>query len=520
LPAFASAADIATGIGSPNNIDYYDGANAANNVVIDDAGVNTYTFAENGITESSTSCTLNTVPNPDVVTCAGTDWTQLRIFLQGGNDTVDADLVNDTDDTADGVFVFGGDGTDTIIFPESPSGIDQGEGGTGNDTFSLGGGTGAGNDRMVGGPGNDTFNGGAGSGDHVIYGFGTICTEASPSISVDIDGNADDQGCDGETGDDIEPGVEFVIGTPGPDTITGSTGVDNLFGGDGADVLTGGLEDDTLSGEGGNDRLDGGENTSDGFGDFLNGGTGIDRVLFASCSSAITVTVLLGGPNDGCTDGSGDFATDVVPADIESVTGTPFGDTITGSCFANTLSGTPSGANGAADGNDTLTGDPAGCLAATTDGTEADFMGGGEGNDTFDGDGSGSPGFDTVTYGLPFSGHATAAVGTCVAGFAAQVTLDNSANDCDGFANAMDNVMSDIDTLIGSGEADNLSAAGAAQRVQLFGRAGNDTLLGSPFSDYLDGQADTTFDTLNCGAATDGYRTDGGETITNCEVAF
>ena len=49
----------------------YTGSASADSVIVDDAGINSYTFAENGITASSASCTLDTAPNPDVVTCSG-----------------------------------------------------------------------------------------------------------------------------------------------------------------------------------------------------------------------------------------------------------------------------------------------------------------------------------------------------------------------------------------------------------------------------------------------------------------
>ena len=185
--------------------------------------------------------------------------------------------------------------------------------------------------------------------------------------------------------------------------------------------------------------------------------------------------------------------------DIESVTGSQFADSITGSCFANTFAGSANVAANVApiDGNDTFNGDPAGCLPATTDGTEADFMGGGEGNDIFNGDGSGNAGFDTVTYGTPYAGHATSAAPCAVSGNrAVSVTFDDVANDCDGFGNTTENVNGDINRLIGSPLADSLSGAGADQDVQLFGRLGDDLLTDGPFNDLLNGESGA--DTANC----------------------
>ena len=186
--------------------------------------------------------------------------------------------------------------------------------------------------------------------------------------------------------------------------------------------------------------------------------------------------------------------------DVESFTGTAFGDTITGNCTANTFAGSVDTTPAGTDGDDTFNGDPAGCLAATTDGTEADFMGGGEGADIFNGDGSGgNAGFDTVTYGAPYSGHGgLRGVLRGRSDRAVDVTFDETANDCDGFGATTENVNGDINRLIGSGLADSLSGTGADQDVQLFGRLGDDLLTDGPFNDLLNGEGGT--DTANCSA--------------------
>ena len=123
-------------------------------------------------------------------------------------------------------------------------------------------------------------------------------------------------------------------------------------------------------------------------------------------------------------------------------------------------------------------------------------MGGGEGNDTFNGDGTGNAGFDTVTYGTPFTGHATSGGMSVTVNRAVEVTFDDSANDCDGFGATTENVNGDINRLIGSPLADSLSGAGADQDVQLFGRLGDDLLTDGPFNDLLNGEGGT--DTANC----------------------
>ena len=113
-------------------------------------------------------------------------------------------------------------------------------------------------------------------------------------------------------------------------------------------------------------------------------------------------------------------------------------------------------------------------------------MGGGEGNDVFNGDGSGNAGFDTVTYGFPFTG----APGI-------SVDLDDvGPDDNDGFGNTADNVNGDIERVIGNSGDDTINATAADQAVSLFGRLGIDTLTDSTFGDFLNGEGGA--DTINC----------------------
>ena len=529
FPALASAAGVVTTDASPTIT--YTGSASADSVTVDDAGTNSYTFAENGITEASASCTLNTAPNPDVVTCSGINWGPLIFMnLGAGDDAADASLVDNSADPADDFYIQGEAGDDGNII--GSIGEDVIDGGADSDNATATGlNGGPGSDNMLGGT-NDTagdeISGGAG-GDIATY----QCAPSEP-ITVTIDGINNDggAGCDGTTGafDDVHTDIEGVLGGEGADNITGNGGDNFLEGGGGNDTINGGggndtvqgifgigacapVEnctgndtlngdggDDTLYGDLGNDRLDGGNNTA--VGDELIGGADIDRVLFSTCGAAATVTIdtdAASSNNDGCTDGSGDIASDDVRQDVESVTGTQFADSITGNCLANTFAGSANVANDVApvDLGDTMTGDPAGCLAATTDGTEADFMGGGEGADTFNGDGSGNAGFDTVTYGSPYTGHAVSG-GTCVVTVnrAVEVTFDDSGNDCDGFGATTENVNGDINRLIGSGLTDSISGTGADQDVQLFGRLGDDLLTDGPFNDLLNGEGGT--DTANC----------------------
>jgi hypothetical protein len=318
-----------------------------------------------------------------------------------------------------------------------------------------------------------------------------------------------------------------LSGGPGVDTISGGSSNDFLRGGDDNDTLIGDSGDDDLNGDAGNDRLDGGDNGEEDNDDF-DGGSGIDRVVFGiitghtyTCTSqSIVLDMDNSADDDSCADSNSDDNN--VRDSVESVTGSTTNDTITGSCFANTFAGDPGSTNGSTGGNDTLNGDPtAGCTAAAG---STDFLGGGEGSDVFNGDGTidGThfKGFDTVTYGFPYTG---AVAGTCsgqavTTGFAVNIDLDDVADDCDGFGNTTDNVLGDIERVIGSGAADRINATAADQAVSLFGRLGNDALTDSTFGDFLNGEGGA--DAINCpNGGTDTYVIDGADTVTGtCEI--
>ena len=280
--------------------------------------------------------------------------------------------------------------------------------------------------------------------------------------------------------------------TEDPFTIRGQSGNDTL-------TATG--ADDTLNGAAGNDRLDGAGNTA--AGDELSGGADIDRVLFGTCGAAVTVTIATSAAsadNDGCTDGSGDLPNDDVYQDVESFTGTAFGDTITGNCTANTFAGSVD-TTPRRDGRGRHLQRRSRRLPASNHRRHRGRLHGRRRGQrhlqrrrhrqrrlrhghlrrarTRACDGSGATCTVTVVR-------------------AVEVTFDDAANDCDGFGTTTENVNGDINRLIGSGLTDSLSGAGADQDVQLFGRLGDDLLTDGPFNDLLNGEGGT--DTANCSA--------------------
>jgi len=277
-------------------------------------------------------------------------------------------------------------------------------------------------------------------------------------------------------------------GGDGNDTLTGPNTVSTLNGDNGDDTINGGTKADTINGgsDAGMDRMTGGDGA-----DILDGGPGIDRALYTSGNTTITID---NTANDN--DGLGNN-TENVKDTVESITGSSGNDTITGSCFSNTFAGQ--------NGNDSLRGDPTTCGSYG-----GDFMGGGAGNDTMVGSltPTASDGVDRVTYTSNTSAQTTS------------ITLDGAPNDTDGLGSTSDNVGADIEYVYGGPEVDTFNGTAALQGVSFWTGAGNDNLIGSAFNDYFDGQAGA--DTQNCGGgANDMYKVDGADPTpnANCETA-
>lgn len=175
---------------------------------------------------------------------------------------------------------------------------------------------------------------------------------------VDIENASTGEGADtimGNESDNILDsgrGWDTISGEGGNDKLFGDAGSDNLEGGYGRDTLDGGSGSDTLDGGGGNDRLRGGSGS-----DVMDGGGGNDFVDYRSSNAAVTVDIETNIV-------SGGYANGDVISNFERISGSKFGDDLTGSSKANRLLGK--------DGNDTLNG-------AGND----DLLKGGAGDDTF-----------------------------------------------------------------------------------------------------------------------------------------
>lgn len=246
-------------------------------------------------------------------------------------------------------------------------------------------------------------------------------------------------------------------GGEGTDTLNGSSGGDRLNGGAGADLIVGGGGDDELDGGGGlflagviddgaADSVSGGDGNDSLFGglggDTLSGGAGADTLSYAddgrtsNPATRVGVSVAIGATGQGAP-GEGDNVAD----DFEVLLGSPYADVLRAGTAAATLAG--------GTGDDVLISGPGN-----------DTLQGGDNNDSARYDGSGPV---TLTVN-----------GTGVRG---------------GPAGQDDAIAADVETVVGSEQADTFSFAGAIAGPVLDGGAGNDKMIGSNEPNTLRGGA-------------------------------
>jgi Ca2+-binding RTX toxin-like protein len=391
-----------------------------------------------------------------------------------GDDHVDGGVGNDDLRGGDGAdSVAGGDGNDRLDFPNPTSQTDE----TGGDDHLDGG---PGDDQLNGGPpadrqSSDALDGGPGI-DMADY------SERTASVKIDLDGRADD----GQTNesDNVGTDVENVIGGSNDDTLTGSGAANFLDGRNG---------DDRISGGAGDDVLDGGANNPGS--DTLTGGDGRDALDGRAGDDSLD-----GGNGDDVLSGSG--GTDKLDGDIgnDSLEGGAGGDALDGGPGNDTVNGAEADLIGA-DGSDDLAG-----------GAGMDLLLGDDGNDTLDGGPgpdriSGGDGRDTVDYENR-SNHVT-------------VSLDGIAND--GEANEGDNVLPNVESVLGGTVGDDLSGDGDPNRLDggpgedlLIGNAGADILQGGNAPDVIEAR-DGAEDRVNCGDDGDLAIVDRADTVRDCK---
>ncbi len=248
----------------------------------------------------------------------------------------------------------------------------------------------------------------------------------------EIEGDETDENIDGQAGDDI------IDGKGGDDTIEGGIGDDIISGGEGTNTLSGGPDNDTFIGGAGADSM--------------SGGSGTDWVFYNTSDEAVSVNLATNQHTGG--HAQGDSLTD-----IEAIAGSNFDDTLEGNSEANILAGN--------QGNDIIKG-----------GKGDDVLEGGAGADTLEG----GDGLDSVSYR---SSHAA-------------VTI-NLANQQASGGHANGDTFTSIEGAIGSQHADLIT--GDQQDNILRGDAGDDTITAQAGDDLIEGGAGA--DLLSAGLGND-----------------
>lgn len=346
-----------------------------------------------------------------------------------------------------------------------------------------------------------------------------------PSFGADtIDGGGGNDTIDGGGGND------WLLGGADDDSVAGGTGADTVFGGTGADTLLGGFGNDLLKGEQGNDRLD---LTEAGIGDLwemADGGEGADLLMGHQAAVKGANVFLAGGAGDDTIRGYGvyDNVADygqaaqgikatlgttgsvVTGAEVDTldqvirIRATAFNDTLSGSGAAETFmpgrgTDTISGGSGQdwidySDETAAVKVDIAAKQATDGGGATDSFTGienatGGSGNDTLIGNDQvnvfrgmagadqidGGAGWDSVRYDLAGTTDGTA--GTLPSGIIASLQANEVT---DNWGNK--DTLSNIEEIVGSDLADDITGRSGDNNNHLKGLGGNDTLR-SPLAD-------------------------------------
>src|SRR5829696_5366954 len=427
--------------------------------------------------------------------------TLVRVFGQGGNDTISLSEVNGALPAAN---LFGGTGNDTLV---GGSGGDQLFGQAGNDT-ALGKG---GNDFLFGGTESDTLTGGDGedqafgqaNNDRMIWNPGddTDLDEGGEGVdTVEVNGgNGTEQFTATANGTrvrfdrinpapfslDIGTSESLVLNANGGDdqfsatgnlatlitiTVDGGAGADTLRGGNGADVLLGGDGNDFVDGNQGNDLafLGAGDDSfqwdpGDGS-DTVEGQDGVDGLGFNGSNISENIAVTANGTRVRLIRDVAAITMDL--NDVELVVVKSFGGS--DNLVASDLSGTDVASVvadlAAAGGADDGTADNV--VVGATNGADVVSVTG--------------AGRNSQVAGLAAL---VTAVGT---GIGDRVTVNALGGDdvVDASGVAAGSALLTVD----GGEGDDVLVGGAGNDT-LLGAGGNDVLIGGPGNDTLDGGA-------------------------------
>ncbi len=334
----------------------------------------------------------------------------------------------------------------------------------GNDNFVIGGtasvgaNMGGGNDTVSGGSSNDSIDGG--DGDDNLSGLGGNDTLYGRNGSDTVQGGAGDDYITGDQaaggGPAPNPGNDFLDGGDGNDTIFGEGGNDTVLGGLGNDSIDGGAGVDYLIGGDGNDQVYGGTGTNT-----LQGGAG-DDVYFLE-NNTDSIIEFAGEGNDEIRTAL-TVVTMASHVELLTYTGGAVSALLVGGATDNNISGgTGRDELFGRDGNDILA--DVGAAAG-----QGDFMAGGLGNDIYVISNIGSSTSEATGEGID-------EVRTAISIYGLQANIENLTATDNGTHAA----------LVGN-SLDN-SITGGTGRDDLFGREGNDTLIGgSGFANSLYGQ--------------------------------
>ncbi len=390
---------------------------------------------------------------------------------RGGNDTVNGNAGNDVIRGGTGADTLnGGAGEDTLQYEGSISGVTVNLNADGAGVQSATGGDATGDiisgfenvygteladtlignagdnvlfgygdaDYIDGGAGNDVIRGGRGA-DVLIGGVGTdwlryLGSTSGVAVNLALNAAGFHQTSGGDAEGDIASGFENVYGSDFADVITGDAGNNYLIGYAGDDTIAGGAGDDDIRGGAGADSLD--------------GGLGTDTLQYEDTSAGVTVDLNLNGTGIAQTS-AGDASGDII-AGFENLTGSIFGDTLTGDSGRNIIMGL--------DGDDVING--GGGNDVIRGGAGADVLIGGAGSDV-----------------LQYAGSN--------AGVTVNLTLGADGLQQASGGDAQGDVISEFENVYGSSFGDTIT--GNASRNILYGYAGDDILDGGLGNDVLRG---------------------------------
>jgi Ca2+-binding RTX toxin-like protein len=282
-PAHAAAGTLFT---SGPHLFYIAAAGQMNALVISRTTVTVaevYEFNDEvAISSTDTACMYPDPADTTRMWCAVGGAVDVDVNAMDSNDTV----VNQTVLNA---YLDGGSGNDTLTLGGHTGGAGSASGGDGNDVIKSG----EGNDTIVGGPGTDTVSyAGTNSAVTAYLSLGTggrsYENDAYSGIESLTGGGGDDRlygdantnGLDGGTGWCVPRGCvppsgnDALRGYGGLDVLTGRSGLDDIYGGDGTDFVNGGEDGDYIRGETGDDVLNGGAGV-----DLVYGGPGYDQCM-------------------------------------------------------------------------------------------------------------------------------------------------------------------------------------------------------------------------------------------------